>query len=264
MITTGGGWPYPKKCIDSVISGLPENGRILVRDNPSSKTDETYSYLLSKKDELGPHKFVLFSPDWKGEHGINMDFLVQESTAEWALIIDSDIEFTTPNWCKIAFEVIDEYPDMQVCCEMSATNLDPNDSNILPGGEMFPRRWMPRATSWYMLFRPDFVKREGVSLGRNDFDARVVFQDVYPYNLPNFIGQYPRHRWTMENGWQLLWAGLYANGLKEYSCVQIPKKLRKTYMHHGHKICSHMHSLGDIPNSPTSQLLRTKKIKPVI
>jgi hypothetical protein len=63
----------------------------------------------------------------------------------------------------------------------------------------------------------------------------------------------PVQRWTMENGWQLLWAGLYANGYAEYSLVQIPPAVRNTYVHHNHKISMFMQNVGDTPNGPTNR-----------
>jgi len=206
----------------------------------------------------------LFSPEWSGEHGHNMDFLVGKCVAEWALIIDSDLEFVDKRWLDSLSQFINEYPSMQCAVEMSAQNLKRDEVAFMPGRGDIPRRWMPRASSWFMLFRPKFVREQGVSFGRNDYEVQVRFQDVYKYPLPGFVGPAPVQRWTMENGWQLLWAGLYANGLEEYSCVQLPPQIRSLYIHHGHKICASMFRAGHAPNSPTNRRFWGSEIPQII
>lgn len=255
LITTAGGYPYPRQCIDSLQSKgeIPEGVRILVRDNPSSKKDHTYDYLVTQARKHGPEKFLLFSPDWPGEHGHNLDFLTSKSSADWCLAIDSDLEFISPNWlCKLKL-FIEKYPHLQCAVEMAATNKNPNDQADLPHKGKVPRLWTPRATSWFMLYRPSFVREQGVSFGRNDYEVAPRFREVYPYSPPKFMRDSECQRWTFENGWQLLWAGLYANGIKEYSCVQIPPEIRGTYVHHDHKICTFMFSAGDKPNTPQNR-----------
>jgi len=265
LITCAGGWPYPEKCIESILgrhSGgymypngrrLPDGVRLLIRDNPSSKRDETYTYLLRLASHFGPERVQLYSPDWPGEHGHNLDFLVTKTTAEWALAIDSDLEFVTGDWLDKLMKFVERNTGMQCAVEMAAHNVDPNDAAYLPGLGRVPRIWTPRATTWFMLFKPSFVRDQGISFGRNDYEIRPQFRNVYPYDPPKFMRDSPVQRWTMENGWQLLWAGLYANGYAEYSLVQIPKSLRQTYVHHNHKISMFMQKSGDIPNAPTIQ-----------
>lgn len=254
-ITTAGGYPYPMKCIESILAGidrLPDGVRLMIRDNPASKKDETFKYLVKIAKRFGPEKVLLFSPDWAGEHGYNLDFLLTKSTAEWAIAIDSDIEFVNPRWLDEIKFFIFHNPSMEVAVEMATLNK-PNDLNILPDNRKVPRIWLPRATSYFMLFKPAWIREQGVSFGRNDFEVKPIFQDVFPYPCPSFLGDEPLQRWTCDHGWQLLWAGLNCNETKPYTCVQIPPEIRDTYVHHNHKICGFMLSQGDKPNSPTNR-----------
>lgn len=266
LITTAGAWPYPQKCIESILrkvtpgyGGLPHESRklpdgirLLIRDNPASKRDETFNYLVSIAKEFGPERVLLFSPDWSGEHGHNLDFLVTKTTAEWALAIDSDVEFTDPNWLSTIKTFIGEYPDMQCGVEIAMANKA-HDYAYLPMRGDVPRRWIPRATSYFMLFKPEWIREQGISFGRNDFEASCQFQDIYPYPLPNFIRMTGHQRWTGDLGWQLLWAGANCNEEKPYSLVQIPPKVRNSYTHHVHKICNFMHRNDEKPNAPTNR-----------
>lgn len=263
LITTAGGYPYPEMCIESIlgrVSGiypfgrkLPDGVSLLIRDNPASKRDETFNYLTKIALEFGPERVRLYSPDWAGEHGHNLDFLVTKSTAEWAIAIDSDLQFISRNWLSRIQKLVWDNPSMQCAVEMSAHNANPADTAGLPGQGSVTRIWTPRATSWFMLFKPQFVREQQVSFGRNDYEVQPRFRQVYPYPIPKFMRDCDVQRWTFENGWQLLWAGLFMNGIKEYSLVQLPPSVRDTYIHHNHKICTFMFQAGDKPNAPTNR-----------
>lgn len=265
LITTAGAWPYPEKLIETILGRagdslfpngrkLPDGVRLLIRDNPASKKDQTYDYLIAVAKEFGPDKVLLFSPEWAGEHGHNLDFLLTKVTAEWALAVDSDIEFLSPNWHAELSAFIAEYPSMEIACEIATANKA-GDTAYLPGAgadNKAPRRWVPRSTSYFMLFKPEFMRREKVSFGRNDYDVRPVFGEVFPYPRPGFIGEDKQQRWSFDHGWQLLWAGANLNEAKPFTLVQIPPKVAALYVHHFHKICGFMLSAGEKPNAPTN------------
>jgi hypothetical protein len=265
LITTAGAWPYPERLIETILGRdgktnlypngrkLPDGVRLLIRDNPASKRDATFKYLVEIAREFGPARVLLFSPDWSGEHGHNLDFLLTKAHAEWGLAVDSDIEFLTPHWFDEIQSFIDEHPNMEVAVEMATANSNPNDMAMLPDGGEYPRRWIPRSTSYFMLFKPSWMRTHQVSFGRGDYDVRPVFRDVFPYSAPGYIGDAPRQRWTLDHGWQLLWAGLNCNEAKPFTCVQIPPRIAKTYIHHFHKICGFMLKVGDKPNAPTNR-----------
>ena len=264
LITTAGGWPYPQKAVLTTLAGLPENGRILIRDNPASKRDQTAEWLRSMVEEH-PEKIVLYQPEWAGEHGHNMDFLVSKSTADWVLVMDSDIEFIDSHWAAALDAMIGEYPEMRLMVEIGTTNSDPNDANFLPSGVKVPRRWLPRATSYFMFVQPSWMREKGVSFGRSDFQVDLIFASSFRYPLPAFLGEVASpNRWTCENGWQLLWAGANCNEDVPYTMVQLPRSVAKTYLHHRHKICGAMKMAGDAPNAMTHSQHWGEDIAPYI
>lgn len=251
LMTTAGGWPYPQKALLTTLAGLPENGRILIRDNPASNRDQTAAWLREMAD-AHPTRIVLYQPDWAGEHGHNMDFLISKATAEWVLVMDSDVEFVQPDWAGALDAVIGEYPEMRLMVEIGTTNNNPNDAQALPTGALAPRRWPPRATSYFMFVQPSWVREKGVSFGRSDFQVELIFAHAFRYPLPHFLGDLSKpNRWTCENGWQLLWAGANCNEDRPYTMVQLPRSVAKTYIHHRHKICGAMKLAGETPNAPT-------------
>jgi hypothetical protein len=264
LITTAGGWPYPQKALLTTLAGLPENARILIRDNPASKRDPTAVWLREMAD-AHPDRIVLYQPEWAGEHGHNMDFLVSKATAEWVLVMDSDVEFVQSDWASAIDAVVGEYPEMRLMVEIGTINSDPNDNAVLPSGVKVPRRWLPRATSYFMLVQPSWVREKGVSFGRSDFKVELIFANSFRYPLPPFLGDLSQpNRWTCENGWQLLWVGANCNENPPYTMVQIPRSVSKTYIHHGHKICGSMKALGDAPNAPTHAKHWSEDILPYI
>lgn len=263
LITTAGGWPYPQKCLETVLAGLPPGGRILIRDNPSSERDPTAQYLRDMAT-AHPGTIVLYQPTWAGEHGHNMDFLIGKARAEWALVLDSDIEFLVPNWCDALEAVVSDYPEMQLMVEIGTTNSDPLDSQLLPNGERVPRRWLPRATSYFMLVKPAWIQEQGVSFGRSDFKAELIFAHAFRYPLPRWLDTTSPARWTCENGWQLLLAGANCNEDSPYTMVQLPRSVARTYVHYRHKICGAMKQAGDLPNAPTHAARWGEDIQPYV
>jgi hypothetical protein len=81
---------------------------------------------------------------------------------------------------EVIGKLINENPTMQCAVEMAANNVNPKDKAYLPKLGDVPRLWTPRATSWFMLFRPSFVRDQGISFGRNDYEVRPQFRETLP------------------------------------------------------------------------------------